>query len=83
MQVHNFNFQTSPNNPNVQYLFLSYLYNIVAGGQVRRTEILRKLLAKGRRFTTKLKNFEYTRYNNPYLWLMNGIIKMTIQGQVV
>lgn len=81
----NFNFQTSPNNPNVQYGPNSYLYNmIIWGGPDYDVRDLRNYWQDGK-VGLQQKNFEYTRYNNPYFmayeWL-RGYYKNDYSGQV-
>lgn len=62
----NFNFQTSPNNPNVQYGPNSYIYNmLIWGGADYDVRDLRNYWQEGKEGIQQ-KNFEYTRYNNPY-----------------
>jgi TonB-linked SusC/RagA family outer membrane protein len=81
----NFNFQTSPNNPNVQYGPNSYLYNIIIwGGPDYDIRDLRNYWQKGKEGLQQM-NFEYTRYNNPYFmayeWL-RGYYKNDYTGQI-
>ena len=81
----NFNFQTSPNNPNVQYGPNSYLYNIIIwGGPDYDIRDLRNYWQKGKEGLQQM-NFEYTRYNNPYFmayeWL-RGYYKNDYSGQI-
>lgn len=81
----NFNFQTSPNNPNVTYGPNSYLYNmIIWGGADYDVRDLRNYWQDGKEGLQQ-KNFEYTRYNNPYFmayeWL-RGYYKNDYAGQV-
>lgn len=81
----NFNFQTSPNNPNVQYGPNSYIYNILIwGGADYDIRDLRDYWQKGKEGLQQ-KNFEYTRYNNPYFmayeWL-RGYYKNDYSGQI-
>lgn len=81
----NFNFQTSPNNPNVQYGPNSYIYNILIwGGADYDIRDLRDYWQKGKEGIQQ-KNFEYTRYNNPYFmayeWL-RGYYKNDYSGQL-
>ncbi|WP_339917868.1 SusC/RagA family TonB-linked outer membrane protein [Yeosuana marina] len=62
----NFNFQTSPNNPNVDYGPNSYIYNmLIWGGADYDVRDLRNYWQEGKEGIQQ-KNFEYTRYNNPY-----------------
>ncbi|MFH4965951.1 SusC/RagA family TonB-linked outer membrane protein [Gaetbulibacter sp. M235] len=62
----NFNFQTSPNNPNVNYGPNSYIYNmLIWGGADYDVRDLRNYWQEGKEGIQQ-KNFEYTRYNNPY-----------------
>jgi len=62
----NFNFQTSPNNPNVNYGPNSYIYNmLIWGGADYDIRDLRNYWQEGKEGIQQ-KNFEYTRYNNPY-----------------
>ncbi|MGO4820653.1 MULTISPECIES: SusC/RagA family TonB-linked outer membrane protein [unclassified Flavobacterium] len=62
----NFNFQTSPNNPNVEYGPNSYIYNmLIWGGADYDVRDLRNYWQEGKEGIQQ-KNFEYTRYNNPY-----------------
>lgn len=81
----NFNFQTSPNNPNVQYGPNSYIYNmLIWGGADYDVRDLREYWQKGKEGIQQ-KNFEYTRYNNPYFmayeWL-KGYYKNDYSGQI-
>ncbi|WP_053004264.1 SusC/RagA family TonB-linked outer membrane protein [Flavobacterium sp. ABG] len=81
----NFNFQTSPNNPNVQYGPNSYIYNmLIWGGADYDVRDLRDYWQKGKEGIQQ-KNFEYTRYNNPYFmayeWL-RGYYKNDYSGQI-
>lgn len=81
----NFNFQTSPNNPNVNYGPNSYIYNILIwGGADYDIRDLRNYWQKGKEGIQQV-NFEYTRYNNPYFmayeWL-RGYYKNDFTGQI-
>ena len=81
----NFSFQTSPNNPNVQYGPNSYIYNmLIWGGADYDIRDLRDYWQKGKEGIQQ-KNFEYTRYNNPYFmayeWL-RGYYKNDYSGQL-
>ena len=81
----NFNFQTSPNNPNVQYGPNSYIYNILIwGGADWDIRDLRDYWQEGKEGLQQV-NFEYTRYNNPYFmayeWL-RGYYKNDYTGQL-
>ncbi|MFV8441794.1 SusC/RagA family TonB-linked outer membrane protein [Flavobacterium sp. LB2P44] len=81
----NFNFQTSPNNPNVQYGPNSYLYNmLIWGGADYDVRDLRDYWQEGKE-GLQVKSFEYTRYNNPYFmayeWL-KGYYKNDYSGQI-
>ena len=81
----NFNFQTSPNNPNVEYGPNSYLYNIIIwGGPDYDVRDLRNYWQEGKEGLQQI-NFEYTRYNNPYFmayeWL-RGYYKNDYSGQI-
>lgn len=81
----NFNFQTSPNNPNVNYGPNSYIYNmLIWGGADYDVRDLRDYWQEGQEGIQQV-NFEYTRYNNPYFmayeWL-RGYYKNDFTGQV-
>jgi TonB-linked SusC/RagA family outer membrane protein len=81
----NFNFQTSPNNPNVSYGPNSYIYNmLIWGGSDYDVRDLRDYWQKGKEGIQQ-KNFEYTRYNNPYFmayeWL-KGYYRNDFSGQL-
>ncbi|REH01556.1 TonB-linked SusC/RagA family outer membrane protein [Flavobacterium aquicola] len=81
----NFNFQTSPNNPNVQYGPNSYIYNmLIWGGADYDIRDLRDYWQEGKEGLQQ-KNFEYTRYNNPnfmaHEWL-RGYYKNDYSGQI-
>ena len=81
----NFNFQTSPNNPNVNYGPNSYIYNILIwGGADWDIRELRDYWQEGKEGVQQI-NFEYTRYNNPYFmayeWL-RGYYKNDYTGQI-
>ncbi|TVZ25858.1 TonB-linked SusC/RagA family outer membrane protein [Gillisia sp. Hel_I_86] len=81
----NFNFQTSPNNPNVQYGPNSYIYNmLIWGGSDWDVRDLRDYWQEGKEGLQQ-KNFEYTRYNNPYFmayeWL-RGYYSNDYSGQL-
>ncbi|TDD95034.1 SusC/RagA family TonB-linked outer membrane protein [Flavobacterium cellulosilyticum] len=81
----NFNFQTSPNNPNVAYGPNSYIYNmLIWGGADYDVRDLRNYWQEGKEGIQQ-KNFEYTRYNNPYFmayeWL-KGVQTNGYTGQV-
>ncbi len=81
----NFNFQTSPNNPNVNYGPNSYIYNILIwGGADYDIRDLKNYWQEGKEGIQQ-KNFEYTRYNNPHFmaqeWL-KGYYKNDFMGQV-
>ncbi|MFI2743305.1 SusC/RagA family TonB-linked outer membrane protein [Zhouia sp. PK063] len=81
----NFNFQTSPNNPNVTYGPNSYIYNmLIWGGDDWDVRDLRDYWQEGKEGLQQ-KNFEYTRYNNPYFmayeWL-RGYYKNDFTGQL-
>jgi TonB-linked SusC/RagA family outer membrane protein len=81
----NFNFQTSPNNPNVNYGPNSYIYNmLIWGGADYDVRDLRDYWQKGKEGIQQL-SFEYTRYNNPYFmayeWL-KGYYKNDYSGQI-
>lgn len=81
----NFNFQTSPNNPNVQYGPNSYIYNmLIWGGADYDIRDLRDYWQGGKEGLQQ-KNFEYTRYNNPnfmaHEWL-RGYYKNDYSGQI-
>jgi TonB-linked SusC/RagA family outer membrane protein len=81
----NFNFQTSPNNPNVEYGPNSYLYNmLIWGGADYDVRDLRNYWQEGKEGLQQI-NFEYQRYNNPYFmayeWL-RGYYKNDYSGQV-
>jgi TonB-linked SusC/RagA family outer membrane protein len=81
----NFNFQTSPNNPNVGYGPNSYIYNmLIWGGADYDVRDLRNYWQEGKEGVQQ-KNFEYTRYNNPYFmayeWL-KGVQTNGYTGQV-
>ena len=80
----NFNFQTSPNNPNVSYGPNSYVYNmLIWGGSDYDVRDLRDYWQKGKEGIQQ-KSFEYTQYNNPYFiayeWL-NGYYRNDFAGQ--
>lgn len=81
----NFNFKTSPNNPNVQYGPNSYIYNmLIWGGADYDVRDLRNYWQDGQ-VGVQQRNFEYTRYNNPYFmayeWL-RGYYENDFTGQV-
>jgi TonB-linked SusC/RagA family outer membrane protein len=81
----NFNFQTSPNNPNVEYGPNSYIYNmLIWGGDDWDVRDLRDYWQEGKEGIQQV-NFEYTRYNNPYFmayeWL-RGYYKNDYTGQI-
>jgi len=81
----NFNFQTSPNNPDVAYGPNSYIYNmLIWGGADYDVRELRDYWQEGKEGIQQI-NFEYTRYNNPYFmayeWL-KGKQSNAFTGQV-
>jgi TonB-linked SusC/RagA family outer membrane protein len=81
----NFSLQTSPNNPNVNYGPNSYIYNmLIWGGADYDVRDLRNYWQDGKEGLQQ-KNFEYTRYNNPYFmayeWL-KGKQTNDFRGQI-
>lgn len=81
----NFNFQSSPNNPNVNYGPNSYIYNmLIWGGADYDVRDLRNYWQVGKQGIQQ-KSFEYARYNNPYFmayeWL-RGAQTNDFTGQV-
>ncbi len=81
----NFNYQSSPNNPNINYGPNSYIYNmLIWGGADYDVRDLRNYWQEGKEGIQQI-NFEYQRYNNPYFmayeWL-KGINVNSYTGQV-